>query len=202
MFSKFAKKGLTYMPCRFHTSINKVINSAEEAISVIKDGSKIMVGGFGLCGIPENLLGALLKKNVKDLTVISNNCGTEDFGLGLLLKNRQIKRMVGSYVGENKNFEKQYFDGDLEVELLPQGTMAERVRAAGAGVPAFYTPAGFGTIVQHGGFPIKYDKNGKPLILADPKEVRVFNGRPYLMETALRADFALIKVRNFESDFS
>mgnify|MGYP002621380038 FL=1 len=211
-------KGSVRLLSRAHSTIKKILNSADEAVSIIQDGASIMAGGFGLCGIPENLIAALVRKNVKDLTVISNNCGTEDFGLGLLLKNKQIKRMIGSYVGENKNFEQQYFKGELEVELMPQGTMAERVRAAGAGIPAFYTPAGFGTIVQNGGFPIKLAKDGKtPLILSEPKEVRIFNGRPYLMETALTADFAIIKgykadtkgnmtfrrsARNFNPDFA
>lgn len=134
-----------------------------------------MVGGFGLCGIPENLILALVEKGVKDLTVISNNCGIDDWGLGLLLKNRQIKKMIGSYVGENKEFERQVLSGELEVELLPQGSLAEKIRAGGAGIPAFYTPAGVGTPI------------------ADGKETRVFNGKEYLLEEALTADFSLVR---------
>jgi 3-oxoacid CoA-transferase subunit A len=134
-----------------------------------------MVGGFGLCGIPENLILALVEKGVKDLTVISNNCGIDDWGLGLLLKNRQIKKMIGSYVGENKEFERQVLSGELEVELLPQGSLAEKIRAGGAGIPAFYTPAGVGTPI------------------ADGKETRVFNGKEYLLEEALIADFSLVR---------
>jgi len=177
-----------------HSSVNKIYKSSEEAVKDFKDNSSVLVGGFGLCGIPENIIAALVKKGTKGMTVISNNCGVEDFGLGLLLNNKQIKRMVGSYVGENKNFEQQYLTGELEVELLPQGTMAERVRAGGFGIPAFYTPAGYGTLVQNGGFPIKLAKDGKtPLIVEEPKEVRVFNGRPYLMEYGLKTDYALIK---------
>ncbi|TMV47405.1 CoA transferase subunit A [Paenibacillus mesophilus] len=146
-----------------------------EAVSEIRDGCTIMVGGFGLVGIPENLIMALAQSGVKDLTVISNNCGVDDWGLGLLLRGKQIKKMIGSYVGENKEFERQLLSGELEVELVPQGTLAERIRAGGAGIPAFYTPAGVGTPVGEG------------------REVREFNGRSYLLETALKADFSLIR---------
>jgi 3-oxoacid CoA-transferase subunit A len=152
-----------------------VHTSFVEAVKDIQDGATLMVGGFGLVGIPENLILALVQTGVKDLTVISNNCGVDDWGLGLLLKNKQIKKMIGSYVGENKEFERQVLAGELEVELTPQGTLAERIRAAGAGIPAFYTPAGVGTPVAEG------------------KEVRVFAGKEYILETALHADFSLIR---------
>lgn len=153
----------------------KVKESIEIALEGIRDGATIMVGGFGLVGIPEKLILGLRSKGVKDLTVISNNCGVDDFGLGILLQNRQIRKMVSSYVGENKEFERQFLSGELEVELIPQGTLAERIRAGGAGIPAFYSPAGVGTP------------------LADGREVRGFNGREYLLETGLVADFALVK---------
>jgi 3-oxoacid CoA-transferase subunit A len=155
--------------------LKKIGQSFSEAVADIQDGATLMVGGFGLCGIPENLILALVEKGVKDLTVISNNCGIDDWGLGLLLKNRQIKKMIGSYVGENKEFERQVLSGELEVELLPQGSLAEKIRAGGAGIPAFYTPAGVGTPI------------------ADGKETRVFNGKEYLLEEALTADFSLVR---------
>ncbi|MCM3743673.1 CoA transferase subunit A [Sporosarcina luteola] len=152
-----------------------IYSTAMEAISEIKDGSTLMVGGFGLVGIPEQLILALVEKGVKDLTIISNNCGVDDWGLGLLLKEKQIKKMIGSYVGENKEFERQVLSGEIEVELTPQGTLAEKIRAGGAGIPAFYTPAGVGTSV------------------ADGKETRIFNGKEYVLEEALVADYALVR---------
>jgi len=152
-----------------------VFTSIDEALNGIQDGATIMVGGFGLVGIPEKLILGLRDKGVKDLTIISNNCGVDDWGLGLLLQNKQIKKMISSYVGENKEFERQFLSGELEVELVPQGTLAERIRAGGAGIPAFYTPAGVGTP------------------LAEGREVRTFNGKEYLLETGLTADFALVK---------
>ncbi len=156
--------------------MNKVVQGgAREAIRDIRDGATLMVGGFGLCGNPENLILALSEKGVKDLTIISNNCGTTDCGLGLLLRNRQIRKMVASYVGENKIFEQQYLSGELEVELNPQGTLAERIRAGGAGIGGFYTPAGVGTVVAEG------------------KETRFINGQEFLLESPLKADFALVK---------
>lgn len=155
--------------------INKVVENADVAINDISDGVVLMLGGFGLCGIPENCISALLKKGVKDLTCISNNAGVDDFGIGLMLKARQVKKMISSYVGENAEFERQLLSGELEVDLIPQGTLAERIRAGGAGIPAFFTPAGVGTEVAEG------------------KEVRSFGGKQYLMELWLRADFALIK---------
>lgn len=155
--------------------INKVVENADFAIQNIKDGSVLMFGGFGLSGIPENLIAAILKKGVKELTCISNNAGVDGFGLGLLLKNRQVKKMISSYVGENEEFERQLLSGELEVDLIPQGTLAERIRAGGAGIPAFYTPAGVGTEVAIG------------------KETRLFEGKEYLLESWLRSDFSLVK---------
>jgi 3-oxoacid CoA-transferase subunit A len=152
-----------------------VMTSFAEAIMDIQDGATIMVGGFGLVGIPENLIVALAHKEVRQLTVISNNCGVDDWGLGLLLRNKQIKKMIASYVGENKEFERQVLSGEIEVELLPQGTLAEKIRAGGAGIPAFFTPAGVGTPLEEG------------------RETRVFNGKTYVMEEALKADFSLIR---------
>ncbi|MEV9640730.1 CoA transferase subunit A [Mammaliicoccus sciuri] len=146
-----------------------------QAVSNVEDGATLMVGGFGLVGIPEQLILALVETEVKDLTIISNNCGVDDWGLGLLLQKKQIKKMIGSYVGENKEFERQVLAGEIEVELTPQGTLAEKIRAGGAGIPAFYTPAGVGTQIAEG------------------KEERVFDGKEYLLEEALRADFALIR---------
>ena len=155
--------------------MKRIYTSFEEAVSAIENGSTLMVGGFGLCGIPENLILALVDKGAKDLTVISNNCGIDDWGLGLMLRNKQIKKMIGSYVGENKEFERQVLAGEIEVELTPQGTLAEKIRAGGAGIPAFYTPAGVGTQIAEG------------------KEVRTFNGKEYVLEEALIADFSLVR---------
>ncbi|KYQ48243.1 Succinyl-CoA:3-ketoacid-coenzyme A transferase 1, mitochondrial [Trachymyrmex zeteki] len=171
----------------------KVFKNIEEAVSDVHDGAKLLVGGFGLCGIPENLIAAVLKRGSKDLTVVSNNAGVEDFGLGILLKEHRIKRMIASYVGENPEFERQYLSGQLEVELTPQGTLAERVRAGGAGIPAFYTPTAFGTIVQEGNVIVKYDKNGNAEISGEPRNVNQFDGRNYVLETAITGDFALVK---------
>jgi len=155
--------------------INKTVQNAAEAVKDIQDGATLMMGGFGLSGIPENCITALLRKGVRDLTIVSNNAGVDDFGIGLFLQKRMVKKMISSYVGENDEFERQLLSGELEVELLPQGTLAERIRAGGAGIPAFFTPAGVGTEVAVG------------------KEVREFNGKLYLMELALEADFALVK---------
>ncbi|XP_027719411.1 succinyl-CoA:3-ketoacid coenzyme A transferase 1, mitochondrial isoform X2 [Vombatus ursinus] len=182
--------------CYFSTSTchhTRFYNDPVEAVKDIPDGSTILVGGFGLCGIPENLIGALLKTGVKGLTAVSNNAGVEDFGLGLLLKSKQIKRMISSYVGENGEFERQYLAGELEVELTPQGTLAERIRAGGAGVPAFFTSTGYGTLVQEGGSPIKYNKDGSIAIASQPREVREFDGHHYILEKAITGDFALVK---------
>ena len=155
--------------------MNKVVNNVTEALKGIEDGMTLMVGGFGLCGIPENSIAELVRMNVKNLTCISNNAGVDDFGLGLLLHKHQIKKMISSYVGENDEFERQMLSGELEVELTPQGTLAEKCRAGGAGIPAFFTPTGYGTEVAEG------------------KEVRVFNGKPHILENALTADFAIVK---------
>lgn len=155
--------------------MNKVVANADQAIHDIPDGATIMLGGFGLCGIPEFCIDALARKGVKDLTCISNNAGVDDFGLGILLKSRQIRKMMSSYVGENAEFERQLLSGELEVDLIPQGTLATRIHMAGMGIPAFFTPAGFGTEIAEG------------------KEVREFNGKHYLMEAALHADFAIVK---------
>jgi 3-oxoacid CoA-transferase subunit A len=155
--------------------INKTVKNAQEATKDIKDGMTLMLGGFGLCGIPENCINALVDQKTKDLTCISNNAGVDDFGIGLMLQGKQVKKMISSYVGENAEFERQLLSGELEVELIPQGTLAERCRAAGAGIPAFFTPAGVGTEVAEG------------------KEIREFNGKKYLLEHAFDADFAIVK---------
>ncbi|XP_023936534.2 succinyl-CoA:3-ketoacid coenzyme A transferase 1, mitochondrial [Bicyclus anynana] len=178
-----------------YSTINrsKIYGDVNEAIKDVKDGSKLLVGGFGLCGIPENLIKALNNKPVTQLTVVSNNAGVDDFGLGVLLKKKQIKRMIASYVGENAEFERQYLSGELEVELTPQGTLAERIRAGGAGIPAFYTPTGYGTLIHEGGAPIKYTKDGKVDIASSARNVQQFNGNNYIMEEAITGDFALVK---------
>lgn len=155
--------------------MNKVVKNVEDALKGIEDNMTIMLGGFGLCGIPENSIAQLVKLGIKNLTCISNNAGVDDFGLGLLLQTKQIKKMISSYVGENDEFERQMLSGELEVDLIPQGSLAERCRAGGAGIPAFFTPAGYGTEVAEG------------------KEVRIFNGKPHILETALTADFAIVK---------
>lgn len=155
--------------------MNKVVKDVNEALQGIEDGMTLMVGGFGLCGIPENSIAELVRKGTKNLTCISNNAGVDDFGLGLLLQNKQVKKMISSYVGENDEFERQMLSGELEVDLIPQGSLAERCRAGGAGIPAFFTPAGFGTEVAEG------------------KEVRIFNGKPHILEAALTADYAIVK---------
>jgi len=155
--------------------MNKVVKNVEEALVGIQDGMTLMLGGFGLCGIPENSIGQLVKLGTKNLTCISNNAGVDDFGIGLMLQAKQVKKMVSSYVGENDEFERQMLSGELEVDLIPQGSLAERCRAGGAGIPAFFTPAGYGTEVAEG------------------KEVRVFNGKPHILESALTADFAIVK---------
>ena len=154
--------------------IDKVLASADDAVRDVPDGATLVVGGFGLCGIPENLIAALVRRGVKDLTVVSNNCGVDDWGLGLLLRARAIRKMVSSYVGENAEFERQFLSGELEVELVPQGTLAERMRAGGAGIPGFYTPAGVGTLVAQG------------------KEIKNFDGRDYVLERGVVGDFAMV----------
>ncbi len=173
--------------------MDKVFKSAKEAIHDIGDGATIMSSGFGLCGNPENLLKSLHEKGLKDLTVVSNNCGTDAYGLGILLNAKQIKKMVSSYVGENKEFERQYLEGELEVELTPQGTLAERIRAGGAGIPAFYTPTGYGTAIADGGLPQLYDGKGGIKKGSEKKETREFDGKPYVLERGLTAEFAIVK---------
>jgi len=154
--------------------INKVVLTADEAVGDVQDGMTLVVGGFGLCGIPENLIAALVRRGVRDLTCVSNNAGVDDWGLGLLLQTRQVRKMVSSYVGENAEFERQYLAGELEVEFVPQGTLAERMRAGGSGIPAFFTPAGYGTVVAEG------------------KETREFDGKHYVMERGIVGDFSLV----------
>lgn len=161
--------------------MKQIYTEFAQAVEGIRDGMTLMVGGFGLCGIPENLIKALSEKGTKDLTIISNNCGVDDWGLGLLLKNRQIKKIIASYVGENKEFELQLLSGEIEVELTPQGTLAEKIRAGGAGIPAFFTPAGVGTPIAVG------------------KEVRIFQGKEYILEESLIADFSLISAHQADN---
>ncbi len=173
--------------------MNKVQKSALDAVKDIPSGATILVGGFGLCGIPENCIAALRELGTKGLTVVSNNCGVDDFGLGILLRNKQIVKMVSSYVGENKEFERQYLSGELEVELTPQGTLAERLRAGGAGIPAFYTPTGAHTAISDGGLPLLYNPDGSVKKLSAKKEIRTFDGRDYVLEPAITGDFALVK---------
>jgi 3-oxoacid CoA-transferase/3-oxoacid CoA-transferase subunit A len=173
--------------------MNKVYKSARDACADIPNGATLLAGGFGLCGIPENCIRALRELGTKDLSVVSNNCGVDDFGLGILLRNRQIKKMLSSYVGENKEFERQYLSGELEVELCPQGTLAERLRAGGAGIPAFYTPTGAGTAVSEGGLPLKYDGSGNVEKASPKKETCEFDGRLYVLERAITGDFAIVK---------
>ena len=162
--------------------MNKVVKNADEAIQGIRDGMTIMLGGFGLCGIPENSISSIVKAGIKNLTCISNNAGVDDFGIGLMLQSKLVKKMISSYVGENAEFERQLLSGELEVELLPQGTLAERCRAAGAGIPAFYTPAGFGTEIAEG------------------KEIREFEGKQFVMEKAFESDFAIVKAWKGDTD--
>jgi 3-oxoacid CoA-transferase subunit A len=155
--------------------MNKVLPDVEAAVALVPDGATIMMGGFGLCGIPENLIRALHARGTRDLTIISNNAGVDEFGIGILLRSRQVKKMIATYVGENKEFERQFLSGELEVELVPQGTFSERIRAGGAGIGGFFTPTGYGTLVAEG------------------KETRVIDGKPYVLEPPLRAEFAFVK---------
>ncbi len=173
-------------------AIDKVLGSAAEAVRDVASGSSLAVGGFGLCGVPQALIDALLETGVDDLQTVSNNCGVDEWGLGSLLRAHRIRRTTGSYVGENKEFERQFLAGELEVELVPQGTLAERLRAGGAGIPAFYTPAGVGTQVAEGGLPLRYDGAGGVALASEPKEVRVFGGTPYVLEEAIVCDVALV----------
>ncbi|WP_433678209.1 CoA transferase subunit A [Nocardia sp. CA-119907] len=172
--------------------MDKTVTDAVAAIADIPSGATLAVGGFGLCGIPETLIEALEQTGVTDLDVVSNNCGVDDWGLGRLLSAGQIRRVTASYVGENKEFARQYLAGELEVELTPQGSLAERLRAGGCGIPAFYTPAGLGTPVADGTMPLRYASDGSVAVRGPAKEIRAFGGQDYVLETAIRTDFALV----------
>jgi 3-oxoacid CoA-transferase subunit A len=173
--------------------MDKVRPSAADAVGDLPAGATLAVGGFGLCGIPSDLIRAVHDLGVDDLRVVSNNCGVDDWGLGVLLHDRRISRMTSSYVGENKEFARQYLSGELEVELVPQGTLAERLRAGGCGIPAFYTPAGGGTQIAEGGLPWRYAQDGGVAVASPPKETRTFGGREYVLEEAITTDFALVR---------
>jgi 3-oxoacid CoA-transferase subunit A len=173
--------------------MDKVRPSAADAVGDLPAGATLAVGGFGLCGIPSDLIRAVHDLGVDDLRVVSNNCGVDDWGLGVLLHDRRISRMTSSYVGENKEFARQYLSGELEVELVPQGTLAERLRAGGCGIPAFYTPAGGGTQIAEGGLPWRYAADGGVAVASPPKETREFGGREYVLEEAITTDFALVR---------
>lgn len=173
----------------------KVVATPAEAVADVASGSSLAVGGFGLCGIPTALIEALLESGVTDLETVSNNCGVDQWGLGMLLAAKRIRRTTGSYVGENREFERQFLGGELEVELVPQGTLAERLRAGGAGIPAFYTPAGVGTWVAEGGLPRRYDGSGGIAVASQAKETREFGGSTYVLEEAIVTDFALVHAR-------
>jgi len=178
-----------------------IYDNPTDALHDVKSGSTILCGGFGLCGIPENLFQALSKKkSVKDLTIVSNNAGVSDFGVGLLLRENQVKRMISSYVGENKLFESQYLKGDVEVEFVPQGTLAEKIRAGGAGIPLFYTPTGYNTLVQTGGSPIRYNSDGKVVLESQRKQTIEFKGNHYVLEEAIKGDFALVKAYKADTE--
>jgi 3-oxoacid CoA-transferase len=171
-----------------------VLPSAAEAIKDMKPNSTVLCGGFGLCGVPDTLIDEVLQRpDIKGLTAVSNNAGTDDSGLGKLLKTKQIKKMIASYIGENKTFEKMYLTGEVELELTPQGTLAERCASGGKGIPAFYTPAAFGTVVQTGELPLKNNPDGTPQQYSYPKDVKVFDGKPYLMEESIKGDYAFVK---------
>ncbi len=173
--------------------MDKTVATAAEAVADIRDGASLAVGGFGLCGIPTELIAALHAAGVTDLETVSNNCGVDEWGLGMLLAAKRIARTTGSYVGENKEFARQYLSGELEVELVPQGTLAERLRAGGCGIPGFYTPAGVGTQVADGGLPWRYHPDGSVALASPPKETREFSGRTYVLEEGIVCDFALVR---------
>jgi 3-oxoacid CoA-transferase subunit A len=173
--------------------VDKVVATAAEAVADIGDGASLAVGGFGVCGIPHVLIQALLELGSTDLETVSNNCGLDEAGLGVLLSAKRIRRTIGSYVGENREFARQYLGGELEVELTPQGTLAERLRAGGTGIPAFYTPAGVGTLIAEGGLPWRYNSNGSVALASPPKEIREFGGRRYVLERGIVTDFALVR---------
>jgi len=176
-------------------TMDKVYGTAEEAVADIPSGASLAVGGFGLAGIPATLIAALARTAVGDLSVVSNNCGTDEFGLGILLGAGKIAKMTSSYIGENAEFARQYLGGELEVELVPQGTLAERLRAGGCGIPAFYTPTGVGTLVGDGGLPLRYGPDGSIALASEPKEQRQFGERTYVLEHAITVDFALVHAR-------
>ncbi|WNI14267.1 CoA transferase subunit A [Actinacidiphila sp. ITFR-21] len=179
--------------------MSKVYKSPADAIADVPAGASLAVGGFGLCGIPAALITALHRSGVGDLKIVSNNCGVDDWGLGVLLAERRITRMTSSYVGENKEFARQYLAGELEVELTPQGTLAERLRAGGAGIPAFYTPTGIGTLVADGGMPWRYAHDGGVAVASPPKDIRAFAGRDYVLEEAITCDFGLVHAARGDS---
>jgi 3-oxoacid CoA-transferase subunit A len=180
--------------------VDKVVTSAAEAVADIESGATLAVGGFGLCGVPSVLIDAVLENGAEDLQAVSNNCGVDEWGLGRLLMAKRLRRMVSSYVGENKEFARQYLAGELEVELTPQGTLAERLRAGGAGIPAFFTPAGVGSPVSDGGLPWRYAADGSIAIASPPKETRVFGDKRYVMELAINADYALVHAQVGDTD--
>ena len=174
-------------------ALSKVVGSASAAVADIGDGASLAVGGFGLCGVPIDLIDAIVENGATDLSVVSNNCGVDGWGLGRLLDQHRIVRVTGSYVGENKEFARQFLAGELEVELVPQGTLAERLRAGGCGIPAFYTPTGVGTLIAEGGLPWRYAPDGTVSVASPPREVREFDGRSYVLEDAITTDFALVR---------
>jgi 3-oxoacid CoA-transferase subunit A len=180
--------------------MSKLVASAEAAVLDVWPGASLAVGGFGLCGVPMTLITAIAELGVDQLQVVSNNCGTDDWGLGILLRQGRISRMTSSYVGENKEFARQFLAGELELELAPQGTLAERLRAGGAGIPAFYTPAGVGTEVAEGGTPWRYRSDGSIAVASPPKEVREFAGRPYVLEEGIITEFALVRAEVADTD--
>ena len=179
---------------------SKVVDTAAAAVADICSGATLAVGGFGLCGVPDALIAAIADGEATGFEVFSNNCGVDDYGLGILLSVGRIARVTASYVGENKEFARQYLGGELEVELLPQGTLAERLRAGGAGIPAFYTPAGVGTPISEGGLPWRYAPDGSVAVASPPKEVRVFGGRRYVLEESILADYALVHAAVGDTD--
>ncbi|MGH8979535.1 MAG: CoA transferase subunit A [Acidimicrobiales bacterium] len=179
--------------------MSKVVADAATAVADVTDGASLAVGGFGLCGVPTDLIEALVEKGVGNLAVVSNNCGVDDRGLGRLLYAHRVARVTGSYVGENREFARQFLAGEVEVELIPQGTLAERLRAGGCGIPAFYTPAGVGTPVEEGGLPWRYGTDGSVAVASPPREAREFDGRRYVLERAITTDFALVRASRADS---
>lgn len=180
--------------------VNKLFANSRDAVADIADGASLAVGGFGLCGIPDALIAAIAERDVHGLAVFSNNCGVDGYGLGILLSAGRIRRVTASYVGENKEFARQYLAGELEVELTPQGTLAEKLRAGGAGIPAFFTPAGVGTPVSEGGLPWRYNADGSVAVASPPKEFREFSGKRYVLEESITADFALVHAELGDTD--